>query len=284
MSFEYDRMNPWFWLDIETSGLDPQTDDILEIFVAVTDNSLNVWDTLHIVLHHPYNVLLAKASTWCKGHFCSKSHQGNGLFDECNFSNTSHEDAERMLWNFFEYYSSHEIGTGRPGQVTAPFMNKTTDSEGSILHPHEVASTRYSTSAPHRSGLLAGSTVHFDRQFLLKQFPCLRKFLSHKSIDVTSILETFKRFRKGMLRAKPAPGGTHRAGNDIRDSIELMKFFKNIIFDQHEGRYGNVYQDRQSYVQHGTAAGQGPAPNDAHPPRQRGRDGYFKNVSKTYQT
>lgn len=260
----YDRMSPWFWLDVETSGLDPQNDFILEVYVAVTDSDLNVWDTMHVVLHHPYNVLLAKASTWCKGHFCSKSHRGNGLFDECNFSNTSHHDAERLLWNFFEYYSSHEVGEGRPREVPPDFMNTTSDSHGSILHPHEVSATRYSTSAPHRSALLAGSTVHFDRQFLMKEFPCLRKFLSHKSIDVTSILETFKRFGKGRLHHKPKPGGTHRAGDDIIDSINLMKYFKNIMFGQSEhGDNGGPAQSWQGF----------PSP---------GKQVYYKNVSKTY--
>ena len=266
MSCDYEKMSPWFWIDVETSGLDPASDFILEIYVAVTDNNLNVWDTLHIILHHPYNVILAKASTWCKGHFCSKSHGGNGLFDECNFSSVSHADAERLLWNFFEYYSAHEIGTGRPGRVAADFMNTTTDSHGSILHPHDVAATRYSTTAPHRSALLAGSTVHFDRQFLMKEFPCLRKFLSHKSIDVTSILEAFKRFGKGQLREKPRPWGTHRAGDDIMDSINLMKFFKSIMFDQQAASSSKGAQGRQQYEN----------------PQQR-RGPFYKNLSKTYK-
>jgi len=260
MCSEYDKINPWFWIDVETSGLDPRNDFILELYVAVTDDDFNVWDSLHIVLHHPYNVLLARASTWCKSHFCSKSHKGNGLFDECNFSNTGHGDAERMLWNFFEYYSSHQIGTGRPPRVSTTFMDTTSDSDGSILHPHEVSSTRFSTTAPHRSALLAGSTVHFDRQFLLAEFPCLRRFISHKSIDVTSILETFKRFGKPMLREKPRPDGNHRAGGDIHDSINLMKFFKNIMFYQCDD------------TSHGGTAGSARAEHR----------GYYKNVSKTY--
>lgn len=271
VSSGYDRMSPWFWLDVETSGLDPHSDFILEVYVAVTDSELNVWDTIHVVLHHPYNVLLAKASTWCKGRFCSKSHGGNGLFDECNFSNMSHHDAERLLWNFFEYYSSHEVGAGRPPEVTPDFMNTTSDSQGSILHPREVSATRYSTTAPHRSALLAGSTVHFDRQFLMKEFPCLRKFLSHKSIDVTSILETFKRFGKDHLHQKPKPCGTHRAGDDIVDSINLMKYFKHIMFGH--GYNGGGYNDAPAHQWYGGDATAAPV----------GKNGYYRNVSKTYK-
>ncbi|CAM9706512.1 unnamed protein product [Ectocarpus sp. 6 AP-2014] len=276
-SAEYDRMSPWLWLDLETSGLDTQKDFILEVYVAVTDQHLQVWDKLHIVLHHPYNILLAKASTWCKGHFCSKSHGGNGLFDECNFSNTSHLTAERMLWNFFEYYSSHEIGSGRPAQVAGDFMNTISDSEGSILHPHEVSATKYSTTAPHRSALLAGSTVHFDRQFLLQEFPSLRKFLSHKSIDVTSILETHKRFRKDLLRQKPTPSGTHRAGDDILDSINLMRFFKNIMLDQEQRGHNDTHFTAATSRKRSSI-------KDTETKSPGRRDGYYRNLSKTYNT
>lgn len=283
LSSAYDRISPWFWLDIETSGLEPATDEILEIYIAVTDKDLNVWDTLHLVIHHPYNVLLAKASTWCKSHFCSKSHQGNGLFDECNFSNTSHAEAERQLWNFFEYYSSHEVGTGRPAEVEMPFMDKTSDSDGRVLHPRDVSSTKYSTTAPHRSALLAGSTVHFDRQFLMKHFPSLRKFLSHKSIDVTSMLETFKRFRKDLLRDKPKPSGNHRAGEDIHDSINLLRFFKNNLFDKIEVNNGHGHVNRQYQQSHSQyAQNYRQACQESYTHGRQRRDGHYNNISKTY--
>ncbi|CAM9688258.1 unnamed protein product [Pylaiella littoralis] len=42
MSSDYERMSPWFWLDLETSGLDPQNDFILEKYVSVTDNAERV--------------------------------------------------------------------------------------------------------------------------------------------------------------------------------------------------------------------------------------------------
>lgn len=295
LSSAYDRMNPWFWVDIETSGLDPNVDEILEIYIAVTDKNLEVWDTLHLVMHHPYSVLLAKASTWCKVHFCSKSYRGNGLFDECNYSNTGHLQAEILLWNFFEYYSSHDIGTGRPQGVQMPFMDKTSGSDGSALHARDVSSTRYSTKSPHRSALLAGSTVHFDRQFLLKQFPSLRRFLSHKSIDVTTILETCKRFGKDLLHDKPRPTGNHRAGEDILDSINLLKFFKARLFegvasrDSRDSRTPRDSRDTRAtgggghevgYVQPTASYADGYPPNYTQGPQ--GRWGQYGNISKSY--
>ena len=78
--------------------------------------------------------------------------------------------------------------------------------------------------------MLAGSTIHFDREFLLHYFPSIRKLLNHKVIDVTSLLEIARRFNPGALTNLQKPRNIHRAGEDIMDSIELLKYMKvNII-------------------------------------------------------
>lgn len=232
VSRDYDRYNPWFWIDMETTGLDPVNSEILEINVVVTNADLQPWDSLHIVIHHPMNILMLKSSTWCKRKFRSRSHGGNGLFDECHFSNTTHEDAKLQLWNFFEYYSSHEIGKGRPQPPSRHFFDRTTGSNGVNLSCYDVSLTQYSSKTPHRLILLAGSTVHFDRAFLVSHFPELKRFLNHKNVDVTTLLETAKRFRPDLLAHKPKPSSSHRAMEDILDSIKLYKYFKETVFDK----------------------------------------------------
>lgn len=232
ISRDYDRYNPWFWIDMETSGLDPSTAEILEINLVVTDADLKPWDSIHIVVHHPKNILMVKSSHWCKRKFRSVSYGGNGLFDECHFSNTTHEDAKHLLWNFFEYYSSHEVGKGRPQQSTRQFFDRTTGTNGVNLSDYDVSYTTYSSKSPHRLVLLAGSTVHFDRAFLVAHFPELKRFLNHKNVDVTTLLETAKRFRPDILANKPKPSASHRAMEDILDSIKLYKYFREEVFDK----------------------------------------------------
>lgn len=232
ISRDYDRYNPWFWIDIETTGLDPSTSEVLEVNVIVTGASLVPWDSLHIVIHHPMNILMLKSSAWCKRKFCSTSYGGNGLFDECHYSHTTYEDAAFMMWNFFEYYSSHEVGKGRPQQHDRQFFDKTAGANGQNLSNYDVSQTAYSSKTPHRLALLCGSTVHFDRGVIMTHFPALKRFLNHKNVDVTTLLETAKRFRPDLLVNKPKPSSTHRASNDILDSISLYKYFREEVFDK----------------------------------------------------
>ena len=229
---EYDKYNPWFWIDVETSGLRPEHSQILEMAIVVTDSNLVVWDSLSIVLHHPAMTLMTNSSQWCKRHFRSRSHGGNGLFDDCNFSTTTKEEASRLIWNFFEYYSSHEIGKGRPRPMHRQFFDKTLGANGANLTNFDLSSSPYSTRRPHHQVILAGSTVHFDRKFLEFHFPFLTRFISHKNVDVTTLLETVKRFRSGLLSNKPKPAAKHRAMPDILDSIELLRYFRKEIIEK----------------------------------------------------
>jgi len=229
---EYDKYSPWIWIDLESSGLDPMTSEILEISLVVTDGEMNPWDSMHIVIHHPHSLIFAKSSPWCKRHFGSVAYGGNGLFDECNHSMISHQDAEYMLWNFFEFYSSHPVGTSRPGGVPPRrFFDRTQGTNGATIGNYDISNMGYMSKEPHRLVMLAGSTVHFDRGFLLGHFPCLKRFLNHKVIDVTSLLESSRRFRPDVLKTLPRPSGAHRATSDIYDSINLYKFIKDHIFD-----------------------------------------------------
>ena len=230
---EYDKYSPWIWIDLESSGLDSNRAEILEIYLVVTDSEMNVWDSMHIVIHHPMSVLLAKSSPWCKRHFGSISYGGNGLFDECNHSHVTYEDTEYYLWNFFEFYSSNPIGSGRPGASgQRQFFDRTNGSNGNSLGTYDITTIPYRSKNPHRLIMLAGSTVHFDREFLLVNFPALKRFLNHKVIDVTSLLESARRFRPDVLVGLPKPSGLHRAGQDIFDSISLYKYIKDNIFEK----------------------------------------------------
>ena len=74
--------------------------------------------------------------------------------------------------------------------------------------------------------LLAGSSVHFDKEFIRKYMPKLFKRLHYRIVDVTSIGEMVKRLNPTLLRRRPKKTGDHRAMGDIKDSMEELRFYK----------------------------------------------------------
>lgn len=235
---EYENEFPWFWIDMETTGLDTDTNLILEIVMVVTDTDLNEVDSMRLVLHHPYSILIARSSAWCRKKFCHRGDGGNGLFEACHFSALSHHEAEYRMWNFFDHYSKDVGGRYDTSRITSsqPFFERTLGANGTFIGTTDTAMTRYHQKqypgrSNHKKCLLAGSTVYFDRIFLLKYFPCLKTFFHYRVVDVSTPLEMVRRWRPDIACKLPRRNGTHRAYDDIRDSIVLMKFFKNTFFN-----------------------------------------------------
>ena len=75
---------------------------------------------------------------------------------------------------------------------------------------------------------LCGNTICQDRRFLARCMPQLESFCHYRSIDVTSIREPE---RDGILRILIIfKNSNHRALDDIRDSIEELRYYRKTIF------------------------------------------------------
>ena len=79
-------------------------------------------------------------------------------------------------------------------------------------------------------GILSGSSVHFDKEFLRKEMPTLFNHLHYRIVDVTTVGELTKRWFPTVLRRRPRKRGNHRALDDIRDSIRELQFYKENVF------------------------------------------------------
>ena len=79
-------------------------------------------------------------------------------------------------------------------------------------------------------GILAGSSVHFDKEFLRKEMPRLFSHLHYRIVDVTTVGELVKRWFPTVMRRRPRKQGHHRALDDIRDSIRELAFYKDTVF------------------------------------------------------
>ena len=75
---------------------------------------------------------------------------------------------------------------------------------------------------------LCGNSVDLDHRFIQHHMPELAAFLQDRVIDVTALKELARRWSPGQ---KPPPKkDTHRALEDILESIAELQFYKNNFF------------------------------------------------------
>jgi oligoribonuclease len=69
-----------------------------------------------------------------------------------------------------------------------------------------------------------------DRRFLSAYLPDIENFLHYRSIDVSSVKELAKRWYPRRLAARPHKTGSHRALDDIRESVAELAFYRQMCF------------------------------------------------------
>jgi oligoribonuclease len=81
-----------------------------------------------------------------------------------------------------------------------------------------------------RKAPLAGSSVHTDRAFLARDMLQLTDHLHYRLIDVSSLKELAKRWFPRVYFNTPSKHGGHRALADIRESIQELKYYREVLF------------------------------------------------------
>ena len=76
---------------------------------------------------------------------------------------------------------------------------------------------------------LCGNSIWVDRLFLKREMPKLESLLHYRMIDVSSIKELSKRWY-GDNGISPEKKNSHRALNDIIESVNELKWYKVNIF------------------------------------------------------
>ena len=77
---------------------------------------------------------------------------------------------------------------------------------------------------------LCGNSICQDRRFLAEHMPELESFLHYRNLDVSSIKELAVRWRPGLAGGFSKKGG-HRALDDILESIEELKYYREHFFN-----------------------------------------------------
>ncbi len=81
-----------------------------------------------------------------------------------------------------------------------------------------------------RSVPLCGNSIGTDRRFLATYLPEIEEYLHYRSIDVSSVKELVKRWYPSIDNGRPHKPGTHRALDDIRQSVAELQYYRERVF------------------------------------------------------
>jgi|TARA_B100001175_G_scaffold224256_1_gene191124 oligoribonuclease len=81
----------------------------------------------------------------------------------------------------------------------------------------------------HKASPMCGNTVSHDRRFLAKYMPDLESYFHYRHVDVSSVKELISRWMNDAQTYEKK--GSHRAKDDIKESINELKLYKQMLFD-----------------------------------------------------
>lgn len=85
------------WIDLEMTGLDPETHKIIEIATIVTDAQLNILAEGPVLAIHQPEEELAKMDDWC-----TTTHTNSGLVERIRQSKITEQEAVQQTIEFLE--------------------------------------------------------------------------------------------------------------------------------------------------------------------------------------
>jgi len=162
-----------------------------ERHVIVEIATLVTDDDLNIVAEGPDLVIFQPDEALSEmDDFVTNMHTTSGLLELIKASTVSHDDAMQQTLDFIKLHS--------PEPMKIP---------------------------------LCGNSIRTDRTFLAKYMPDIENWLHYRCVDVSTVKELVKRWNPGLEHARPkSEGVTHRAMDDIRDSVAELKFYRDKVF------------------------------------------------------
>ncbi len=80
---------------------------------------------------------------------------------------------------------------------------------------------------PANTAPLCGNSIGVDRRFLDRYLPAVDQYVHYRSIDVSSLKELCRRWNPAVHKGRPNKRETHRALDDIRESLEELRYYRD---------------------------------------------------------
>ncbi|KHN79542.1 Oligoribonuclease, mitochondrial [Toxocara canis] len=229
------------WIDCEMTGLDVCRHTLVEIACIITEAdltarflpySLIVAEGPDIVISQPESSL-ASMNSWCMTTFTK-----NGLLQRIRESNVSMKDAESQI-----VAEGPDIVISQPESSLAS-MNSwcmTTFTKNGLLQRIRESNVSMKDAESQVVAFvkehtdegvcaLAGNTVYMDRLFIERYMPDLAKHFHYRVVDVSSFKEVVRRWYPREYTMIPQKKQNHRALDDIRESIEELRWYRANVF------------------------------------------------------
>jgi oligoribonuclease len=78
---------------------------------------------------------------------------------------------------------------------------------------------------------MCGNSICQDRRFLAREMPVLERFFHYRNLDVSTLKELARRWAPDVL-AGLQKNSKHLALDDIRESIEELRYYRRMMFRQ----------------------------------------------------
>ena len=105
--------------------------------------------------------------------------------------------------------------------VRAELVAQNAKGQASAVVEKELAGFIVTHFAVTQPVMLAGNSIHMDRRFIERQWPAVERLLHYRMLDVTA----WKVLFEGKYGKKFAKPEAHRAAEDIKGSIEELKYY-----------------------------------------------------------
>jgi len=180
------------WVDVETTGLDPSREYLMEVGLMVTDARLNplAWTSTLVGIGGVNTIMAVRAES---DPYVRDMHDRSGLWVE---------------------------------QIDAAAMGRLPDLGDAQAHLLDWWGRTLGSARPP----MCGSSVTFDRSWLAAHMPDLHDRFHYREVNVSTVKELCRRWNKKAFDKAPLKYEKHRAIPDLRESLdELAHYRKHFI-------------------------------------------------------